>query len=65
MAFNIQHTYSAHVAITYNDDFCASTCGSMDEIQEAAMLDMVHHNFTHADICDAETGELLMTIERT
>lgn len=65
MAFNIQHTYCTHVNITFDDDFEVSTCGSMDEIQEAVMLDMVKHNFTHADICDASTGEVLMVVDRT
>lgn len=65
MAFNIQHTYCAHVNITFDDDFNVHTCGNMDEIQEAVMLDMVKHQFTHVDICDASTGEVLMIIDRT
>ena len=65
MAFNIQHTYSTHVYVTYNDGFETRACGTIDEIQESTMLDMVYHNFTHADVCDANTGEVLMIIERT
>lgn len=65
MAFNIQHTYSSHVTIIFDSDFEVNTCGSMDEVQEATMEDMVRHSFTHADVCDAETGEVLMIIDRT
>lgn len=65
MAFNIQHTYCTHVNVEYDNEFNVHACGSMDEIQEDVMLSMVRHEFTHADVCDANTGEVLMIIDRT
>ena len=42
-----------------------STCGSMDEIAEHCCEILIKHNFAGADVCDAETGEVLMTLNRS
>lgn len=65
MAINIQHTYTTHVEITFDQRFRYCTCGSMDEIAETVCKILVKNNFISADVCSAETGELLMIIERT
>lgn len=70
MAINIQHTYSTHVEIVYLDTVmnCGlheSTCGSMDDIAEHVCEVLVKHNFSSADVYSAETGELLLIVERT
>lgn len=67
---NIQHVYTAFVEVIYLDKVtnCGlheSTCGTMDDIAEHVCDVLVKHNFTSADICDANTGELLMVIERS
>lgn len=69
MAINIRHTYSTHVEICYYADegytFRCRDCSSMDDIAERICEVLVKHNFSYADVCSDETGELLMVIERT
>lgn len=70
MAINIRHTYNTHVEICYySDDNYTSLrchdCGEMDDIAEKVCKILVKHNFSYADVCSAETGEVLMIIERT
>lgn len=70
MALYIQHTYSTHVEISYLDPIGnyalkEQTCGSMDEIAEHICEVLVKHSFASADACSCETGELLLTVERT
>ena len=69
MAIDIRHIYSTHVEITfYSADgitLRCRDCGQMDDIAERVCEVLVKHNFSYADICSAETGELLMVVERT
>ena len=70
MAINIQHTYSAHVEISFLDRahnyaLKEQTCGSMDEIAEHVCEVLVKHDFTSADVVDSTTGELLLIVERS
>lgn len=69
MAIHVQHTYSTHVDIIYRAQDGAGlneyTCGSMDDILEHICDVLVHHNFNNADVCDAETGEVIMIVTRT
>lgn len=69
MAINIRHIYSAHVEIVfYTDDgitLRCRDCGQMDDIVKQVCEVLIKHNFSYADICSAETGEVLMIIERT
>lgn len=71
MAINIEHTYCTHVEIIFyphGDSGCGlhkSTCGSMDDIAVHCCEILVKHNFAGADVCSAETGEVLMIITRT
>jgi hypothetical protein len=69
MAINVHHTYSTHVSIIfYSTEGIAlhcDDCGTMDDISEQASEILIKHNFDYADVCSAETGELLMIIERT
>jgi hypothetical protein len=37
----------------------------MDDIAEEVTEIVVRHNFEYADVCSAETGEILMVVERT
>jgi len=66
MAINIRRTYTTPVEISYNaimsqriDDL------NLDEIADVVTAHMIAHNFDWADVCSANTGEVLMTIERT
>lgn len=61
----IKHTYSTDVTIHFDKNFRMPLSGSMDEIAERAMTEMVKHNFNHADVIRNETWELLMVIERS
>ncbi len=69
MAINIRHTYSTHVEICYYTEggytLHCRICGQMDDIAEQVCEVLVKHNFAYADVCSAETGEVLMIIERT
>ena len=60
----IQHVYTTNTTILFDHDFCVSLCDTMDDVSEFACDKMVEHNFHHADVIDAETGEVLMIIER-
>ena len=64
----IEHTYCTHVEIDYrsNDDYMGEAmCADMDTIAEHVCEMLVAHNFTTADVCDANTGEVLMIITRS
>lgn len=69
MAINIQHTYSTHCEIAYagkdHEQLYENMTATMDEVQERAMFIIVKHDFISAHVCDINTGELLMIIERT
>lgn len=70
MAIYIEHIYTTHVEISFLDrdnNFALKeqTCGSMDEIAEHVCEVLVKHNFVSADVCSAETGEILMFVTRT
>ena len=70
MAINIRHTYTAHVTVVFYDDDAGTSlrcddCGSMDDIAERICDVLIKHNFSYADVCSDETGEVLMIIERT
>lgn len=70
MAINIRHTYATHVSVVFYDDGAGISlryddCGSMDDIAEQVCEVLVKHNFAYADVCSAETGEVLMIVERT
>ena len=69
MAINIRHTYNTNVEIHYYTDdgytLRCRDCGDMDSIAERVCEVLVKHNFTYADICSIETGEVLIVIERT
>lgn len=66
----IRHTHNAYVEIIYyshKDDgrgMYETTVGNMDDLAEHVCDVLVKHNFVGADVCSAETGEVLMTIER-
>ena len=69
MAINIRHTYCTHVDIIFYADngvrMRTYDCGQMDNIAEQVCEVLVKHSFAYADVCSAETGEVLMVIERT
>ena len=61
----IQHTYTAHTEVIFDQDFRMPLVGTMDDIAECVCDEMVKHKFHHADVCDAGTGEVLMIIDRS
>ena len=68
MAITIKHTYSTNVEVHYYTDngyaLRCRDCGQIDDIAELVSEIMVRHNFEYANVCSAETGEVLMIIER-
>lgn len=65
----INYTYATHVEISYLDPIGnyalkEQTCGTLSELTEHICEVLVKHEFASADVCDAGTGELLMTVER-
>lgn len=69
MAINIQHTYSTHADIYYDrketHHLSEYLVGTIDELTEHACEMIVKHNFSTAEICSYETGEILAIVERT
>lgn len=69
MAINIQHSYTTEVDIHYYSEdgytLCRPDYGDMDSLAERICKVMVKHNFTYCDVCSTDTGEVLMTIERS
>jgi len=74
MAINIQHTYTTPVDIYFysKEDhtlycyaFNRHDYGDMDSIAECICRELIKHNFSYADVCSTETGEVLMKIERS
>lgn len=69
MAINIKHTYTTYVDIHYyaKDGYTLNCrdCGDMDSIAERVCEVLIKHNFSYSDVCSADTGEVLMTIERS
>ena len=69
MAINTYYVYNAHVVCQfYTADgqiLRCNDCGIMDDIHQRMCEIIVKHNFTGADACSTETGEVLMVIERT
>ena len=66
----IEHLYCTHVYIIYYFDgdpytFDQTIVGTMDEIAEMVSDVLVKGNFNSADVCSAETGEILMNITRS
>lgn len=68
----IEHRYCAPVEILYRPNAAdggyglyENTIGNMDEIAEHICEVLVKHNFSAADVCSEETGEILMVIKRS
>lgn len=69
MAINIHHIYTANVEVRYyTEDGYTLHCrdyGTMDNIADQICEVLIKHNFSYADVCSVETGEVLMVIDRT
>lgn len=77
MVINIQRIYATDVDIHYCSEvdmhyysedgyvLCRQDYGNMDSITKRVSEIMVNHNFTYCDVCSEETGEVLMTFERS
>ena len=69
MAIIIKHTYSTNVEISFIGDdqytFRQRTSGRMDDIAEHVCEMLIAHKFNAADVMDADTGEVIMQVERT
>jgi hypothetical protein len=66
--FNVKLTYNPNVIVSfdgvYKNRYIKETCKSLDEMITATTELLLIHNFTYADIIDAETGEVITTVER-
>ena len=69
MAIIIKHTHSASVEIQFMGKdgytFRQRITGTMDDLTEHVCDMFTEHSFTSADVYDANTGEILMQLERT
>lgn len=69
MAINIQHVHKCQVHIHFYsfETYIITTedHGTIDEIAERISEFLVKHDFRCADVYSNETGEILMTLERT
>lgn len=70
MAITVEYVYTMNVRIYYTSDYSGeplieTRCGSLADIQERCTDILVKHNFTCADVANAETGECVMTVTRT
>lgn len=69
MSISIHHTYSTSAEVLYYTKtgytLHCRVYGQMDDIAEQVCDILVNHDFSRADVCSAETGEILMVIERT
>ena len=69
MAINIERIYSTTVEITFtandNREFKEIISGSIDDIAEYCGEVLVKREFTHAEACSVETGEIIMILTRT
>ena len=69
MAINTYYVYTTHVTCRFftNDGevLRCDDCGTLDDIHDRVCEILVKHNFTDADVCSAETGEVLMVVQRT
>jgi hypothetical protein len=66
--FNVKLTYNPNVIVSfdgiYENGFITKTCKSLDKMIETTMDLLLIHNFTRADIIDADTGEIIAIVER-
>ena len=69
MAINTYYIYTTHVTCRFfttdGEILHCDDCGTLDDIHERVCEILVKHNFTDADVCSAETGEVLMVVQRT
>lgn len=69
MPIIIKHTYSTTVEISFMGDdqwaFRQKMTGTMDGISEHVCEMLIAHKFNSADVMDANTGEIIMQVERT
>lgn len=62
--FEIDYTATATVNIIYDCNFSYTMVGSLSIISDTVCQHMREHNFSYADVCDSETGEILITIRK-
>ena len=69
MAINTYYVYTTRVScrfFTGDDEILhCEDCGTLDKIHDRVCEILIKHNFTDADVCSTETGEVLMVIKRT
>lgn len=66
----IKHCYCTTVEILYHNRkdtyyLIENKTDTMDNIAEHVCEVIVNHDFSRADVCSSETGEILLTIERS
>lgn len=66
--FNVKLTYNPNVIVSfdglYENGHITKTCKSLDEMIATTTELLLIHNFTYADIIDADTGEVIAIVER-
>lgn len=69
MALNTSYPYTTCVICDfYTEDGISlrcNDCGSLDDIHGKICEILIKHNFDYVDVCSADTGEVLMIVQRT
>lgn len=59
----IQYTYTTRMTIAFDHQFNVEMTGSLDSAITQIEWAMNEYGFTHADVIDTETGEILMIVD--
>lgn len=59
----IQYTYATKMILTFDYQFNVDFTGSLDSAVAQVKFLMNEYGFTHADVSDNETGEVLIIVD--
>lgn len=59
----IQYTYTTRMTLTFDHQFNVEITGSLDSAVEQIKWAMNGYGFTHVDVIDNETGEILIIVD--
>lgn len=59
----IQYTYTTRMTLIFDHQFMVDFTGSLDSAVAQVKFLMNEYCFTHVDITDSETGEILIIVD--
>lgn len=59
----IQYTYTTPMTLTFDYQFHVEMTGSLDSAVAQIKWAINEYGFTHADVIDNETGEILIVVD--